>query len=695
MFYTFQTAVGKQFAKMSKGRLFTVQLEKGQLYEVYLKSFPEGTNSIYKTRTEHDCNCCRHFIRDMGGVVAIVEGELVSIWDGEVGNFYNEVSKAMSAAVKAQMIENVFLHTFPTAGVRLNYSKDENGKVIPHSHFMLSIPAAKVVPEKSLATVLGQKQTDKQVFFRALTELTTDAVSTVNELIAQNSLYRGEEFKFLVTSFGELKAAFDKVDKDVIKQERFVWSTFEDVNKSVLGIRNSVIGTLLEDLSAGKDLILAAGAYESRVAPSNYKRPTALVTKGMIEKAKQEIMELGLENSLARRFATIHDLTVNNILFVDRNAKKDLKEASGVDVFDTLSSKVTNSLPKLDKVEEVSINDFLENILPTATSVEVLLENRLRSNLVSLIAPLNPDSKGMFKWDNKFSWSYAGNLADSDLRAAVRARGGRVDGAFRFSHSWNYGARNTSLMDLHVFMPGSSQKTSSDPHDSYGNDLRIGWNRRNDPRSGGIQDVDYTNMAPEGFIPVENITFPDIAKMQEGRYVCRIHNWQLRSPTLGGFKAEIEFGGTVYQYEVTRPLKQKEWVTVAEVTLKNGQFSIKHCLPQGEAPQEVWGLTAGKFYPAKVVMMSPNHWDGRGVGNKHFFFMLEGCLSSDKTRGFYNEFLSEELTPHRKVLEMVGASLEVVNPKTQLSGVGFSSTQRNHLFCKVNGSFTRVVKVLI
>ena len=37
--------------------------------------------------------------------------------------------------------------------------------------------------------------------------------------------------------------------------------------------------------------------------------------------------------------------------------------------------------------------------------------------------------------------------------------GGRIDGVLRFSHSWNYeGMRNGSLMDLHVFMPGSNQK---------------------------------------------------------------------------------------------------------------------------------------------------------------------------------------------------------------------------------------------
>ena len=57
------------------------------------------------------------------------------------------------------------------------------------------------------------------------------------------------------------------------------------------------------------------------MAPSNYKRPKAIATKAMIEKAEQHIMELGLSESLARRHALTSDLTINNVLFANRKAK--------------------------------------------------------------------------------------------------------------------------------------------------------------------------------------------------------------------------------------------------------------------------------------------------------------------------------------------------------------------------------------
>lgn len=32
-------------------------------------------------------------------------------------------------------------------------------------------------------------------------------------------------------------------------------------------------------------------------------------------------------------------------------------------------------------------------------------------------------------------------------------------------------------------------------------------------------------------------------------------------------------------------------------------------------------------------MLSPNYWDDQSIGNKHYFFMLEGCRSSEKLEG--------------------------------------------------------------
>ena len=57
-------------------------------------------------------------------------------------------------------------------------------------------------------------------------------------------------------------------------------------------------------------------------------------------------------------------------------------------------------------------------------------------------------------------------------------------------------------------------------------------------------------------------------------------------------------------------------------------------------------------------------------------------------------FLVEDLSQHRKVIEMVGSKMKTDLSDRQLSGLGFSSTQRNSLLCRVKGSFSRVIKIL-
>ena len=94
------------------------------------------------------------------------------------------------------------------------------------------------------------------------------------------------------------------------------------------------------------------------------------------------------------------------------------------------------------------------------------------------------------------------------------------------------------------------------------------------------------------------------------------------------------------------------------------------------------------------MMMSPNFWDDLNVGNKHYFFMLENCKNEDKARGFFNEFLKSELDAHRKVIEVVGSKMRTDESDQQLSGLGFSSTQRNSVLCKVKGSFSRIIKIV-
>lgn len=665
-FIHFKTAVATQFKKMQAYPMFRVEtLGRNELWETYLKAFPPGTNPVFRERTEYDCACCRHFIRDVGNVVALVGDSFITVWDTLIPSEpnYEKVANKLNELVRSKSIKEPFLHYQRSAGTDKNFEQATSG-AITWNHFFVNIDPKFVKPKKDIPTLLGAQRTSYDVLKRALEEITLDSIDTVIDMISQGSLYRGDEHKHAVLDFQRLKKKYTKGDSV------FIWRSIEE-KPAVVNIRNSVIGTLLIDLSEGKDIEAAVGAYEAKVAPTNYKRPTALVTKAMIEKAKTTIVELGLTSALERRFAILSDIKINNVLFADRSAKK----AMTSDVFDDIATK-TKPTRETKVIEEIPIGVFINNVLPTIDTLEVMLENKHVGNFVSLIAPIDPTAGQLFKWGNAFSWSYAGEMADS-IKERVKKAGGNVTGDLCCRLAWH----NHDDLDFHMKGPRNE-------HISF---LTKGRPTIN----GGILDVDMNAGHGTTRTPVENIFYPSEKMMPEGRYTLFVNQYNNRDMTDPGFEVEIDWKGTVWNMSSQRSPRQSENIIVAEMdySKKNGISFVKP-LEQQRISKQAWGLNTESFHRASVMMLSPNHWDGEMVGNKHYFFMLDDCVNDGTARGFFNEFLKGSLDPHRKVLEIVGSKMKVASAPEQLSGLGFSSTQKNTLLCRVKGSYTRTIKII-
>lgn len=663
-YHNFVLAIQKQLTKMAKTGLFEVAADKDVVWNHYLDSFPAGTNLIFRERREYDCNCCKQFIRDVGRVVTFVDGKRVSIWDIKVDGYYQTVVDALSKLIHAAPIADEFLHFQAKVGTaQSNVLEDD--KVVTYNHFHAVLPQNFVKPGADIATALSRSRSNVQVLERSLIELTADAAETIIELNAQGSLYRGNEQIASVNLFLELKNKYDALDD--AGKEAFVWT-----NGLKLGergkFRNTAIGTLLEDLSGGMDIESAVKRWEKVMAPANYKRPTALVTEAMIKKAQEKVQELGLMDSLPRRYAVLEDLTVNNVLFADRNTQK------ATDVFGDLLKGAKKPVKGPANVEEISIEKFIREVLPTATSIEALVENRHTGNLVSLVAPVYPDAPNMLKWDNNFSWSYNGEVTDS-IKERVKAAGGKVEGALRISLAWS----NGDDLDLHM-------RTPRGDHLYYGN-------RRG---SGAYLDLDMNGMDKHDDLnPVENIIFEREDQIQEGIYKVWVNQYNVRSRDRIGFTLQLEHGNTMLEFN--RPQAMARGSNVDVITFRytrKGGVEVIESLPHTKQSKDVWGIATEQFQKVSVVMNSPNHWDGQAVGNKHYFFMLEGAKQPGTTRGFYNEYLRNELNEHRKVFEHLAGKMKVPASDEQLSGLGFSDTQRNELTVKVTGAFTRTLKVI-
>lgn len=681
-FKEFRNMISDHFKTMTKDvdRLFEVGVDKDEMWNTYLDSFPTGTNEIFRKRREYDCSCCRQFVKQIGSAVVIKNNKLETIWDlGIHDDKFEPVAKAMSDFVRRHCVTDVYVSKFKKVGTEYNYEQYEDGTMKKWEHFQIILDDKFVdKTARSIGDIKGGFRDTKNVFKRSLDEISMDALETVLELINSNTLYKGEEWKTILMEFKRYKKEYEKLSSDDVR-DLYTWENSVKAGIAIGRIRNHSIGTLLVNVSNEMDLDTAVKKYEQIVAPTNYKRPKAIFTKKMLEDAKKTISELGYMDSLNRRFATLDDITVNNILFSNKDAAKRIPDSS--DIFGELEKQAVVNPRKFSRVEEITANDFIKNVLPSAKEVEVLVENKHSNNFVSLIAPCNKDSKSMFKWNNGLSWAYSGNITDSDMKQNVKAAGGNVDGVLRFSIQWNEDGRDNCDLDAHCIEPNRNEIYFS--------------NCRKPSLSSMTGQLDVDIIHPNGKVAVENITWSDKSKMKPGVYKFFVN--QYSGSARNGFRAEIEFNGEIYSFDYSNSMRTGQDVYVADVILDtNGEFTIKEKISGNSkvSSRTVWGISTNEFTPVSVVCYSPNYFDEQdGIGHRHLFFMLNGCKNDEEPNGYYNEFLKSELEKHKRVFEALGSKCHVEDSEDQLSGIGFSMTKRAELVVKVKGATERILKI--
>jgi hypothetical protein len=690
----------EQFIKMmATGKLFRVKIDES-LWQLYLSSFESKYNGIFRdpNSSDHNCNHCHNFVRRYGNVVAIdSNNKLMSIFDVELeeGTEYYKPMKALSSCIQSSMIENVFFETFNELnslpyescsrkndafqlGVAKNhkiYSKEEvekfghveEGKTYTFNHFNLSLNKEFVdFSNASIESIMGHFRDAKNVFKRALDEISLDTLELVRDLINQGSLLDGQTHLYKVEQFIPLKKKYDELPMN----ERDNWCWVASHKLPFAKFKNELIGVLCSELSEGKELNEACKAWNIRVDPANYMKASAPITKKQIEEAKKFVQENGYEESFDRRFATIDDIKVSEILHINSGDGK----IKSVSIFDSVKSTSTrHKRAEFDKVEEVSIDKFMKDILPTCTSIEAFIENRLQGNFVSMTTANNPNSKPIFKWSNNYSWTFNGNLAGkSQIKENVKAVGGKTSGAFRCSLQWNdEDTKGIIDLDLHCILPSGRTVYYSNKRDAY---------------SSTWLDVDMINPTKVG---IENVTIDQLKV--DGTYILQVKNFSGHH-NFKGFKAEIEYDGNVFEYSFLQSFTG--FKVIATITVEKGVITdIKHELPESSVSKEIYGVESNQFHKVNLVCLSPNHWDDNNVGNKHYFFMLQDAKSPVSIRSFHNENLIPELANHRKVLEVLGTQTMVESTDKQLSGLGFNATVRDEVVLRIQGSHKRVIKV--
>jgi hypothetical protein len=355
--------------------VFVTDVDGDALWNEYLGAFPDGSNPLFRKNAEHDCRCCRQFIRRAGRVVTVEGAELRTIWDQaaeEAGGPYRAVSIRLRDVVRAGSVCDLYRvgeKELSFGAIQSRSLDKETGQAITWQHFHTGeIP--RYIRAPSPDQVRGDYRTTVQVFGRGLVELAPGAVETVISLVDANNLYRGEEHKPALLQFQKAQREF--LSKSGRERDIFAWA---NAGNSAARFRNTVIGTLVQDLSEGQDVEHAVRSFETKVAPQNYKRTTAIITPAMVKKAMETIESLDLESALERRFAVISDISVNDVKWVNGTVKPMMKGGIG----DVLMQHATALNRSTDgdeqRAEEIGLDEFVARVLPETTSLELLFKS--------------------------------------------------------------------------------------------------------------------------------------------------------------------------------------------------------------------------------------------------------------------------------------------------------------------------------
>lgn len=382
MFEKFSKAVEAKWEEMVQGNpnLFIITSYLN-LWESYLTEVDgKRGNPIYRINSEHNCSCCRSFMKRVGGVFSVnPNGSISTVWDIIPTGIpeYDNAAQLLATLVRQEVAElryRPFLTKHNEAGARTSVEVfiDGSGEAARKTwnHFYAKVPS--IYTRKSTGLEVGQTIDAINHLWTVFYTLKSSAFDRVLKMINANTLYRGREFKERVEEAKALHA--------VLQDAPSVWAAVLNNHHRCRFFANSSIGSLVKDLSDGVDERTALGLYASKVSAATYQRSTRSATQTSMDRLKLALEELGAIDSINRRLATEADIPVSAILFVDSDTSGALRPD---DPFAVTSSRMTKTATTLN------INEFIRDVIPVAKKMELLINSDVLPHFMTMTAADN------------------------------------------------------------------------------------------------------------------------------------------------------------------------------------------------------------------------------------------------------------------------------------------------------------------
>lgn len=373
--------------------LFTT--DAAGLYDAFLDALPGDRRQHYVCRT------CRHFVERFGGLVAIDEAGTATspFWDGwQLPAFFSGAVRAMSRLVAKARVTGVFLTSDAVLGLPSHRSPKSPSGTWRHMH-----ASTRTMKRHALLTaeqVMAEKREDYGMLCRGLAEFPTELVRKAHTLLTTGGLYRSEKCIGTAKWLLDLHEARD-AKKHARAREHLTWRAVATAPAGFCHVRSTMIGTLLEELAAGKDFAEVKRSFDAKMSPIQYQRPQAAPTDGQLAAAEKVVEKLASSGALVRRFATVEDIADDAVWM----PKAPDTKPSG-SVFGHLKSQ--REQPYIDvPVQTLTWEKFWRTVLPEAERVECLVPHL--GNFFAFLTASDPTAPPILQWDreesrNPVSW---------------------------------------------------------------------------------------------------------------------------------------------------------------------------------------------------------------------------------------------------------------------------------------------------
>lgn len=424
----------------NKFHAFQTRLGRNDLFDAYLAAFPDAI------RQEHNCNCCKAFLRAVGGLVTIdAEGKQSSVlWDENMHDEpYKASVRAMRLLVEKATVDKVFYAPSISAYMATVFGAEKKGG---YAHFCLSVNHFRLAPTAAKSTgsqMLDSKQ-DYIFLKKSMQEFSNQSLDLAIKLFA-NDVHLKHYPRHLANLvwLQELRA---KVKHSSVGKQ-LIWREVASQPPGRIRLRNTVMGTLLLGLDAGVATEVVKKAFLAMVDPKDYMRPKAAPSVGNIEQAERIVKTLGIERSLERRWARLDEIPAAAYLWQPSVPEAAAQEGG---VFGHLAPKSTGQSAASTAIDGgiMTWARFEAEVLPHAKTVEMVMEVHRSYNFVSLTTAVHPDAPPILRWDslearNPFSgYAYAGGSRPSAWNLPVSAIMSRVPilGIVPQPETWNRAA---------------------------------------------------------------------------------------------------------------------------------------------------------------------------------------------------------------------------------------------------------------